>query len=195
MQVRLSAIAAVVLSIGLIAGCGDNDDQKEAPVQKSFEGVSDGDMETVGDVSAQMRDFSAAYTDFIAASQKEDVEAAREGVDGMTTAVDEARSAAEGIESEDLGATLDEYITKMSDVGESSGDVVEYFAEESGGSAAEEKKIIKRFENAVKAAADADREMLARLEKSATPEQRAELRQEIEDAQKDFREQTGGAGG
>ena len=185
---RLFAIAAVALSIGLIAGCGDDE---ESPAQKSFNGVSDGDMKTLGDVSAQMREFSGAYTDFVAASTKEDVDAARESVDGMTAAVDAAGSAAEGIESEDLRTTLDDYIGKMSDVGQASDDVVEYFAEPSGGSSAEEKRLIKAFEDAVLAAKDADRDLLARIEENATPEQRKELRQEIEEAQRDFREETG----
>ncbi|MET0684629.1 MAG: hypothetical protein ABW060_04895 [Solirubrobacteraceae bacterium] len=191
MHVRLFAIAAVALSIGLIAGCGEDE---EAPAQKSFKGVSEGDMESLSGVSAQMREFSAAYTDFIAASEKEDVDAAQQSVDAMTAAVDEARSAAEGIESDDLGATLDDYIGKMDDVGQTSGAVVDYFAEPSGGSAKQEKRLIADFEEAVLAARDADRDLLARIEKSATPEQRTELRKELEEAQQEFREKTGSGG-
>src|SRR5687767_14880696 len=95
MHVRRFAIAAAALAIGLIAGCGEDE---KAPAQKSFKGVSDGDMRTLGDVSARLREFSAAYTDFVAASTKEDVDAAGESVDGMGAAVDEASSSAAAIE-------------------------------------------------------------------------------------------------
>ena len=122
----------------------------------------------------------------------EDVNDARTAVDSMAEHLDKASETVADAENAELRTTYQDYLAKMDGVTAASERVVEYLEAPGGAKPKLEERLATRYEDAVKKAQTADKELLDRLAKNASPEERERLQQQYRDLERQFEERTGG---
>ena len=171
-----------------LSGCGDS----ESTADKTFGETSGRDEELIADVTAEIKKFSAGYTDLVVAFNAQDVEDARTAVDAMAGHLENASGTVADAENAELRTTYQDYLAKMDGVTVAAERVVEYLEAPGGAKPKLEDRLAAQYESAVQEAQKADKELLDRLAKSASPEEREQLQQQYRDLERQFEERTGG---
>ncbi len=171
-----------------LSGCGSS----ESTADKTFGDTSNSDEELIADVTAAIKQFSSSYTDLVVAFNAEDVEDARTAVEAMDEHLGKASDTVAGAENAELRTTYQDYLAKMDGVTVASDRVVEYLEAPGGAKPKLEERLAARYEDAVKEAQAADKELLDRLAENASPEERERLQQQYRDLERQFEERTGG---
>ena len=187
MDARRLLILGMTLALAL-SGCGSS----ESTADKTFGETSGRDEELIADVTAEIKQFSSSYTDLVVAFNAEDVGDARTAVDAMAEHLDKASGTVADAENAELRTTYQDYLAKMDGVTAAADRVVEYLEAPGGAKPKLEDRLAAQYEDAVKKAQTADKELLDRLAKNASPEERERLQQQYRELERQFEERTGG---
>jgi hypothetical protein len=180
--IALSLIAGLLL----VTGCGEH----KTPLGT----LSNHDLNTLGEVSRDMRGFTADYTSLIKSLQGEDVPGSRKAIEGMKTAVGRATSKAATIDADRQRATMQRYLGKMRGVTTAADRLIAYYEKTPNPENAKANQLATRFEKAALAARQADLNLMKDMLKRATPAERKKLQAAFNKANQRFRQAVGNSG-
>jgi hypothetical protein len=184
-RTRIAGIVVMCVTAAIVAtGCG------ESVAEKTFGGMSSGDVASYEAVATNVGAFSKSYTDLTVAFQGNDAESMRTAVTAMDAAIAKADTGVAKFENPNLKTTFGSYLETLHGFSEKATEVVT--SVEAGGTGDDEadQALLVEFNDAIAVVQTADADLNKRLMANATPEERKQLQASIDEQEKDFQEAT-----
>ncbi|MDA0184464.1 hypothetical protein OJ997_29440 [Solirubrobacter phytolaccae] len=173
----------------LLVGCGGSN-----PVEKSFGGLTEGDMQAVQSVSTSLQSLSTDIATIQAELTAENITGARSAIDATAPKLDQADDKTLDLDNSDLRTTLQDYVTTTRELVGSFDRWVAYFEDDSTlRDEALENDLLGDIDAAATDMRKADQAFLNRLLDNASPEQRKEIRARYRDALERLTDSAGGS--